>query len=86
MFDFGLSRFIPQNSDAYEEVYALKGAGNRRYILHQKFSLKTLILKADVYSFSVVLWEMIMLKKPFQKYKHTKDFEQALSRVEKSLV
>jgi len=30
-------------------------------------------LKADVYSFSVMLWEMMCLKKPFAKCKHKKE-------------
>ena len=36
MFDFGLSRFMPQYShgqehDAYDEVYEMSGAGTLRY-------------------------------------------------------
>ena len=30
LFDFGLSRFMPQHSDAYPEVYEMSGAGTPR--------------------------------------------------------
>ena len=42
-------------------------------------------LKADVYSFSVVLWEMVGLKQPFPKCKKRIEFEQALPKLDKIL-
>ena len=39
-----------------------------------------------MYSFGVVMWGMMSLKKPFGKCKRRKEFEKALSRIEKVLV
>jgi len=87
LFDFGLARFIPQHRDAYEDVFEMSGAGSRRYTAPEVFLFEPYNLKADVYSFSVVLWELMWLKKPFAKYKQRKEFEEALlSRVDKALV
>ena len=89
-FDFGLARFIPQqhgeHGDAYEEVYEMGGAGTPRYTAPEVFFGQPYNLKADVYSFSVMLWEMMSLKKPFAKHKHRRGFEKALLRADKALV
>jgi serine/threonine protein kinase len=87
LFDFGLARFMPQHSNAYEDVFEMSGAGTPRYTAPEVFFYQPYNLKADVYSFSVMLWELVCLKKPFAKYKHRKEFEKAfLSRVDKALV
>ena len=84
LFDFGMARFMPQNGDAYDDVYEMSGSGTPRYsapevIFHHPYNLKS-----DVYSFSVVLWEIMCLKKPFAqyKYKQMKDLERAYSKVD----
>ncbi|KAL7443169.1 hypothetical protein ACHAXM_008720 [Skeletonema potamos] len=82
LFDFGLSRFMPKCGDAYKEVYEMSGAGTRRYTSPEVFFGQPYNLKADVYSFSVMLWELACLKKPFAKYKHKKEFDKALSQGE----
>ena len=49
-------------------------------LLHLKaLSHQPYNFKADVYSLSVVLWEIMNLKKPFAKYKQRKELERALS-------
>eukprot|EP00984_Skeletonema_dohrnii_P020580 scaffold10051_cov94-Skeletonema_dohrnii-CCMP3373.AAC.4 len=82
LFDFGLARFMPQHGDAYEDVHEMTGLGTPRYtspevLFHQPYNLK-----ADVYSFCVVLWEIMCLKKPFAKYNQRKDLERAFSRLD----
>jgi serine/threonine protein kinase len=86
LFDFGLARFMPREGNAYKDVYEMSGAGTPRYSAPEVFYYQPYNLKADVYSFSVMLWEMMCLKKPFVKCKHRKHFERALSRVDKTLV
>ena len=83
LFDFGFAAFMPQNGDPYEELFEMSGAGTPRYSAHEVFFGLPYNLKADVYSFSVVLWEMLSLKKPFPKCKKQKEFEQALAKVDK---
>ena len=79
LFDFGLARFMPRHGDAYEDVYEMSGSGTPRYTSPEVLFRQPYNLKADVYSFSVVLWEIMNLKKPFAKYKNRKDLEKALS-------
>jgi len=73
LFDFGLARFMPREGDAYKDVYEMSGAGTPRYAAPEVFYYQPYNLKADVYSFSVMLWEMMCLKKPFAKCKHRKE-------------
>jgi serine/threonine protein kinase len=86
LFDFGLARFMPKCGDAYKEVYEMSGAGTPRYNAPEVFFDQPYNLKADVYSYSVMLWELVCLKKPFAKYKYRKEFEKALLKVDKTLV
>ena len=86
LFDFGLARLMPQRRHAYDDVYELSGAGTPRYTAPEIFFDRPYNLKADVYSFSVMLWEMMMLKKPFGKCKRRKDFEKVMLGVDKALV
>ena len=60
----------------------MTGLGTPRYtspevLFHQPYNLK-----ADVYSFCVVLWEIMCLKKPFAKYNQRKELERAFSRLD----
>uniref|UniRef100_A0A7S2Q514 Protein kinase domain-containing protein n=1 Tax=Skeletonema marinoi TaxID=267567 RepID=A0A7S2Q514_9STRA len=82
LFDFGLARFMPRHGDACEDVFEMTGLGTPRYtspevLFHQPYNLK-----ADVYSFCVVLWEIMSLKKPFAKYNQRKDLKRAFSRLD----
>lgn len=86
LFDFGLAKFMPQHGDSYKDVYEMSGAGTPRYSAPEVFFKKSYNLKADVYSFAIVLWEMVGLKQPFPKCKKRKEFEQALPKLEKVLV
>ncbi len=86
LLDFGLARFMPRHSDAYEDVFNMGGAGNLRYSTPEIFFDQPYNLKADVYSFSVMLWELVCLQKQFAKYKRRKEFEKTLLRVDKALV
>jgi serine/threonine protein kinase len=82
LFDFGLSRFMPQNSDGYDEVFEMSGAGTPRYTSPEVIFSESYNLKADVYTFSVILWEIMCLKQPFAKYKRRDEFDKAILRGE----
>jgi serine/threonine protein kinase len=69
LFDFGLARFMPQRSNGYEDVFKMGDAGTARYAAPEVFFDQPYNLKAEVYSFSIMLWELVCLKKPFAKYK-----------------
>lgn len=87
LFDFGMARFMPPHGDACEDVFEMTGLGTPRYSAPELLFRQPYNLKADVYSFSVVLWEIMSLKKPYAKYKQSKDLERAFARVDfKTLV
>mmetsp|Transcript_22721 Transcript_22721/g.32473 ORF Transcript_22721/g.32473 Transcript_22721/m.32473 type:complete len:457 (-) Transcript_22721:55-1425(-) len=85
LFDFGLAKFMPKDGDSYKDVYEMDWAGTPRYAAPEVVFYKPYNLKADVYSFSVVLWEMIGLKRPFPKCKTRTEFEEALPKLDKVL-
>ena len=71
------------------------GAGTARYAAPEVFFHQPYNLKADVFSFShnilfttttIMLWELVCLKKPFAKYKYRTEFEEAFSRVDTLIV
>ncbi|KAL7479204.1 hypothetical protein ACHAW6_007301 [Cyclotella cf. meneghiniana] len=66
LFDFGLAKVMPLNGDPYHDKFVMSGAGSPRYMAPEVLSSKTTYnLKADVYTFGVVLWEVLSLEKPY---------------------
>ena len=82
LFDFGLSRFMSRDRNGYDEVFEMSGAGTPRYTSPEVIFSESYNLKADVYTFSVILWEIMCLKQPFAKYKHRDEFDKAILRGE----
>lgn len=66
LFDFGLAtEVIPQGSNP-DQVFDLNGKkGTSRYMAPEVISRKHYNCKADVYSFCILLWEMLSLSKPY---------------------
>lgn len=57
---------MPSNGDSYNDQFKMSGAGSPRYMAPEVFgSEPTYNLKADVYTFCVVLWEVLALEKPY---------------------
>eukprot|EP00985_Skeletonema_marinoi_P031078 scaffold35914_cov153-Skeletonema_marinoi.AAC.1 len=81
-FDFGLSKFMPQHGDFHDDVYEMSFAGTPRYCAPEVFFKEPYNIKADVYSFAVILWELACLKRPFAKYKYMDEFDKAISQGE----
>lgn len=65
IFDFGLSRIMPENGDPYRDKFNMSGAGSPRYMAPECLDVADYNLKADVYTFSVVLWEVLSAQTPF---------------------
>lgn len=64
LFDFGLVVQLPLQDDL-DQTYKFPGrAGTRRYLSPEVLLEQPYNVKADVYSFSVLLWEIITLQKP----------------------
>mmetsp|Transcript_8252 Transcript_8252/g.12215 ORF Transcript_8252/g.12215 Transcript_8252/m.12215 type:complete len:431 (+) Transcript_8252:101-1393(+) len=68
LFDFGFAKELPLTG-AKKGLYKLTGVtGSRRYMAPEVALCQPYNLKADVYSFSIVLWEICSLKEPFPLY------------------
>lgn len=65
IFDFGLARIMPENGDPNNDIFDMSGAGSPRYMAPECLDDKPYNLKADVYSFSIILWEILSESTPF---------------------
>lgn len=65
VFDFGLAVELPASDDP-NQLYNLAGnTGTARYMAPEVIKNQPYNFKADVFSFSTLLWEILALKKPF---------------------
>jgi serine/threonine protein kinase len=76
LFDFGLARLLPTTkaSDMKSTFQMTGKVGSIRYMAPEVYRRKPYNTKADVYSFALLLWEILALSKPFgdcteQKYR-----------------
>ena len=66
IFDFGLSRVVYDASpDDIGGYYDMSNCGSWRYMAPEIVESKMYNHKVDVYSFAIILWEMMMFEKPF---------------------
>lgn len=65
IFDFGLARIMPKGGDHYNDMYHMSGAGSPRYMAPECLAEKDYNMKADVYTFAIVLWQMLAGRKPY---------------------
>jgi serine/threonine protein kinase len=70
LFDFGLCRELPADMDVTDPnmMYEMSGVGTRRYMAPEIVNESRYNLKADVYSWSMVFWEMLTCVKPYAMY------------------
>jgi len=67
LFDFGLAVELPPSNDP-EATFKLPGnTGTARYMSPEVINTVPYGLKADVFSFSMLLYEIMALSKPFDK-------------------
>mmetsp|Transcript_24919 Transcript_24919/g.52908 ORF Transcript_24919/g.52908 Transcript_24919/m.52908 type:complete len:393 (-) Transcript_24919:266-1444(-) len=77
LFDFGLAVEIRDCKLAGEGLYNLTGmTGTPRYMAPEVAKNEHYNEKCDVYSFAILLWEIMSLKTPFVAYKTIKEFEE----------
>ena len=66
IIDFGLARVVDNASPDMDELYEMSGeTGSLRYMAPEVASSKPYNQKADVYSFGMILWELVAYEKPF---------------------
>lgn len=69
LFDFGLAREIMDKEKVTDETWKLTGeTGSLRYMAPEVVQNKPYGPSADMYSFAIMLWEMLAMEKPFAKY------------------
>jgi serine/threonine protein kinase len=64
IFDFGLARFLPTSTGDSDESFRMSNVGTRRYTPPEVTQKKPYNLKADVYTFGVVMWEILTMCSP----------------------
>ena len=71
IFDFGLARKLPNGYS--DEVFEMSGkVGTARYMAPEVCLCQPYNVKADIYSFAHVLWEILSLVQPYDEHnKHT---------------
>lgn len=67
LFDFGLCRELPESSNL-EDQYEMSGVGTLRYMAPEILMRQKYNQKADIYSLSMVFYEMFFHSKPFDLY------------------
>lgn len=73
LFDFGLCREVPASATAapdshLTDLYEMSGVGTRRYMAVEIVNTHRYNVKADVYGWSMVVWELLIGSKPFPLY------------------
>jgi len=68
LFDFGLCREIPEAAPPEDKAFHMSGVGTRRYMSPEVYLGQYYNVKADVYSWAIVLHAMITLQRPFEMY------------------
>jgi serine/threonine protein kinase len=77
LFDFGLCRELPSTcadrencggNTSSNEMFVMSGVGTRRYMACEIINTGRYNLKADVYSWAMIFWEILNLRKPYAPY------------------
>lgn len=71
LFDFGLAKELQTKDLINVDQYKASGrTGTRRYMSPENALCKPYGKPTDVYSFGILLWEILALERPFNKLSH----------------
>ena len=73
LFDFGLSRLLPAQTEDVDESYRMSRVGTKYYMAPEVRKKQPYNVKADVYSYGVVAWEVITMCSPREVLKRYRD-------------
>lgn len=66
IIDFGLARILDGTDTSTNELFEMSGeTGSLRYMAPEIANAKPYNHKGDVYSFGMILWEILSMQKPF---------------------
>lgn len=68
----------PRDREAHDEFRTSGLAGTRRYMAPEVAEVSPYGFSADVYSFAIVLWEMLALKTAFEKYSRERHYKEII--------
>eukprot|EP00540_Astrosyne_radiata_P014201 CAMPEP_0116862406 /NCGR_PEP_ID=MMETSP0418-20121206/23618_1 /TAXON_ID=1158023 /ORGANISM="Astrosyne radiata, Strain 13vi08-1A" /LENGTH=404 /DNA_ID=CAMNT_0004497251 /DNA_START=619 /DNA_END=1836 /DNA_ORIENTATION=- len=96
LFDFGLARPLPKDRHTVQDhrnheekkeedhYFDMSGnAGTLRYMSPEVFRCERYGLKADVYSFSLLVWEILAMQKPFSAHKQPAHIQKVVGEGER---
>lgn len=87
LIDFGLATIIDQKSANSNEVYEMSGeTGSLRYMAPEVAACKPYNHKIDVYSFGVLLWELLAMKRPYEGMTRESYYERVVYGGERPLI
>jgi len=79
LIDFGLARVVENANPYNDQVYEMSGeTGSLRYMSPEVAESKPYNHKSDVYSFSIILWELMACKKPYDGLNRDSFYEQVV--------
>jgi serine/threonine protein kinase len=80
IYDLGLSRLLPADADK-DDSYKLSCVGTKSYMAPEIRNKEEYNMSVDVYSFGIVLWELMSLSTPMDSfYKPKKQTESSASK------
>eukprot|EP00567_Pseudictyota_dubia_P013143 CAMPEP_0197438556 /NCGR_PEP_ID=MMETSP1175-20131217/5514_1 /TAXON_ID=1003142 /ORGANISM="Triceratium dubium, Strain CCMP147" /LENGTH=400 /DNA_ID=CAMNT_0042968307 /DNA_START=165 /DNA_END=1367 /DNA_ORIENTATION=+ len=69
LFDFGLAKELKSCDRLEDGTYKLTGhTGSMRYMAPEVHKSEPYNMSADIYSFSMLCWEILAMEKPFESY------------------
>lgn len=84
LFDFGLSRYLKDSDrveDGHDDQYHATGlTGSRLFMAPEVARCKAYGFSADVFSFSILFWEVVSIKDVFPDMTMNKHFKQVIVR------
>ena len=88
VFDFGLSRIVPNSSPQSDETYKLSGGtGSLRYMAPEVArGTSPYNHKADIYSFGIILWELFTFQQPYETMNRKEHYERVVCGGERPFV
>lgn len=79
IIDFGLARVVDNTSPNSNEVFEMSGeTGSLRYMAPEVASGKPYNHKVDIYSFGMILWELVAYQKPFDGMNRDQFYERVV--------
>ena len=80
LFDFGFAIGLPEKDESNPAGFLFDRCGTPRYMAPEVGLSLGYEMKADVYSFGILLWELCALAKPFSSITSSGKFERAVFR------